>query len=198
VPLAFPSHQGLIAPLWRRWPARFQVLGCCVGAAVPDLVDGAYGILRGHLGQAYGHSLVGLLLLCIPTGLALNEAIKGLGRALERGENRASLRWLARSIDRWSAAPSRSVEVVSVAVGALSHLVFDFVSHGGFLWLLPWYQDEAFFPAFWYARWAEVRLPFYDKPYPIGPHFAVWAALSVAGAWLLFAPGKKPSSAAAR
>jgi hypothetical protein len=196
VPLAFPSHQGLIAPLWRRWPSRFQVLGCCVGAAVPDIVDGAYGLLRGHLGQAYGHSLLGLLLLCVPTGLALNAAIKWVGRALDRTATGARLRWLARSIHRWSAAPTRSVEVMSVAVGAFSHLVFDFVSHGNFLLLLPWYEDEAFFPAFWYAHWADVRLPFYERPYPIGPHFAVWTALSVAGAWLLFAPGQEPPSSA--
>jgi hypothetical protein len=191
VPLAFPSHQGLIAPLWRRWPARFQVLGCCVGAAVPDVVDGVLGLLRGHLGQGYGHSLIGLLLLCLPVGLALNAAIKGVGRALERRTTGVRLRSLSRSIERWGAVPSRTVEVVSVGAGALSHLMFDFVSHGNFLWLYPWYQDESFFPAFWYARWAEVRLPVYEKPYPLGPHFAVWTALSIAGAWMLFAPGKK-------
>jgi hypothetical protein len=166
------------------------VLGCCVGAAVPDIVDGVYGILRGHLGQAYGHSLVGLVFLCLPAGLALNAALKWVGRALERRATGARLRWLAHGIGRWGATPSRAVEVASVAVGALSHLVFDFVSHGNFLWIYPFYQDERFFPAFWYARWTEVRLPFYEKAYPIGPHFAVWAVLSVAGAWMLLAPRK--------
>jgi hypothetical protein len=164
-----------------------------VGAAVPDVVDGVIGLLRGHLGQGYGHSLFGLFTLCLPAGLALTAAIESAGRALGRQAKDERLRRLARSIERWSAAPSRTVEVVSVGVGALSHLVFDFLSHGNFLWLYPWYQDEAFFPAFWYARWTEVRLPFYEKPYPIGPHFAVWTALSVAGAWLLLAPGRTPA-----
>ena len=166
-----------------------------MGAAVPDVVDGAYGLLRGHLGQAYGHSLIGLLFLCLPTGLALNAAIKGAGRALDRRATDARLRWIARSIARWSVAPSRTVEVASVAVGAFSHLVFDFISHGNFLWLYPWYEDERFFPAFWYARWAEVKLPFYELPYPLGPHFAVWTVLSVAGAWMLLAPGSRSSAA---
>lgn len=191
MPLAFPSHQGLIAPLWRRWPERFQVLGCCVGAAVPDVVDGVIGLARGHLGQGYGHGLAGLVVLCIPTGVALTEAIAALGRTLERRATGKPTLWLSRSIARWSAARSRAVEIGSVAVGALSHLVFDFVSHGNFLWLYPWYQDEAFFPASWYRRWTEVHLPFYEKPYPIGPHFAVWAALSVMGAWMLFVPGRR-------
>jgi hypothetical protein len=71
-------------------------------------------------------------------------------------------------------------------VGALSHLVFDFVSHGNFPWLLPWYDPARVFPDFWYARWTEVKVPGYVEPYPIGPHFAVWAALSVVGAILFF------------
>jgi hypothetical protein len=188
VPLAFPSHQGLIAPLWRRWPHHFQVLGCCVGAAVPDIVDGVIGLARGHLGQGYGHSLVGLFFLCVPAGLALNAAIEAAGRALGRRAASAAAMWLARSIERWAAAPSRAAVVASVTVGAFSHLFFDFISHGNFLWLYPWREDATFFPGFWYERWAEVRLPFYREPYPLGPHFVVWAALSVAGALMLLAP----------
>jgi hypothetical protein len=198
MPLAFPSHQGLIAPLWRRWPRRFQVLGCCVGAAVPDVVDGVVGLARGHLGQGYGHSLVGLFLLDLPAGLLLDAAIVAAGRALGRGAEGSRAARLSRSIAQWSAAPSRAVEVWSVWVGALSHLVFDFVSHGGFLWLYPWREDAAFFPRFWYERWAEVRLPFYTDPYPLGPHFVVWAALSVAGAWMLLRRGRAGATGAGR
>jgi hypothetical protein len=166
-----------------------------VGAAVPDVVDGVIGVARGHLGQGYGHSLVGLFFLCLPAGLALNEAIKQAGHALgRRAATRGSLVKLAQNIERWGSTPSRAIEAWSVWVGALSHLVFDFVSHGNFLWLYPWREDGAFFPAWWYERWAEVRLPFYETPYPLGPHFVVWTALSVAGALMLLAPWPRPSA----
>ena len=45
MPLAFPSHQGLVAPLWRRWPDRYYVLALCIGAAAPDIVDGVLSLL---------------------------------------------------------------------------------------------------------------------------------------------------------
>jgi len=77
--------------------------------------------------------------------------------------------------------------LLSVALGALSHVVFDFVSHENVLWFTPfWEPRERVFPAFWYARWFEVRLPGYAEPHPIGTHFAIWIVLSVVGAWLFF------------
>jgi hypothetical protein len=60
MPLSFPSHQGLIAPLWRRWPAAFDVPALCAGAAMPDVVDGVAATWRGHFGQGIGHSYDGL------------------------------------------------------------------------------------------------------------------------------------------
>ena len=67
-----PSHQGLIAPLWRRWPHRFNILALCIGAGIPDVFDGIAGLLlRGHLGQWHGHTLWGMHLLCVPVGLLL-------------------------------------------------------------------------------------------------------------------------------
>lgn len=173
MPLAFPSHQGLIAPLWRRWPNRFDALGLCVGAAVPDIIDGARALVRGHLGQGIGHSLIGLVLLCLPAGIALTLMLRPIvGR----------IGFLREIATRGSIVAVST----SVFVGALSHLVFDFVSHDKFLWLLPWFENPTFFPRFWYARWAEIRTPFYDKPYPVGPHFLVWLVLSVSGAVMFF------------
>src|SRR4051794_11490763 len=72
MPLAFPSHQGLILPVARRWPEYFDGLALCVGAATPDLVDGAAGLIgRGHLGQGLGHSLLGVGILCWPAGMLM-------------------------------------------------------------------------------------------------------------------------------
>ncbi len=130
---------------------------------MPDVVDGVIGAVRGRLGQGYGHGLIGMVTACVPAGLLLHEPIAA----------------------RWGRGPRRrGVEIASVAVGAFSHLVFDFVSHGNFLWLHPWYVDERFFPDFWYARWLEVPLPFYAEPYPFGPHLLVWLFLSALGAWM--------------
>jgi hypothetical protein len=173
VPLAFPSHQGLIAPLWRRWPNRFDALALCVGAAAPDIVDGSRALVRGHLGQGIGHSLIGLVLLCLPSGIALTLILRPIVSRMS---------WLREIATR---GPMASI-ATSVLAGAFSHLAFDFVSHDKFLWLLPWYENPNFFPAFWYARWAEIHTPFYDKPYPIGPHFVVWLTLSVVGAVMFF------------
>jgi hypothetical protein len=62
------------------------------------------------------------------------------------------------------------------------------VSHGNFLWLYPWYEDAEFFSDWWYASWFEMPIPFYESPYPVGPHFMVWIFLSILGGVLLFAP----------
>jgi hypothetical protein len=193
MPLLFPSHPGLMAPLWRRWPDAFVPLAASLGAMAPDLVDGIGGLHRGHLGQAYGHSLFGLCVLALPLGLALNEAIKAVGANLARRHGLQRSR-LSAAIRRWSTIDGVDgrapflIEAWSVWIGALSHLIFDFVSHGNFLWLYPWYENAQFFPDWWYARWFEIEVPFYASPYPFGPHFMVWIVLSILGAVLFFAP----------
>jgi len=170
MPLAFPSHPGLVAPLWRRWPRTFDPLALGIGAAVPDVVDGACGVVRGHLGQWYGHSVLGLFLLDVPATLVLVALARAVPWSRIRALPRAPLPTLA--FAGW--------------VGALSHVLSDFVSHETFVLLLPWHAYERVFPAFWYRRLFEVPLPGYREPYPIGPHFAVWCALSVLGAVLFF------------
>jgi hypothetical protein len=188
VPLAFPSHPGLIAPLWRRFPSAFSALACIVGAMVPDVVDGAIGIARGSLGQGVGHSLVGLFALDLPIGLGLTLGSRRLLRGWRPWP------WLVRGIAP-GPPPSLAIQAWSIWIGALSHLVFDFVSHGNFLWFYPWYDDPELFPDFWYARWFEVAVPGYEAPYPIGPHFVVWVILSALGAVLYFVrpkPAREP------
>lgn len=196
MPLAFPSHQGLIAPLWRRWPHVFEASALCVGAAMPDVVDGLVGGYRGYLGQGIGHSLAGLMLLCVPGGEALWWM---LGRLANRLPTPSNPRFLWRA---WRAGvhamriePPRDVSLSywtrilgSLFVGAFSHLVIDVVSHGDCPWLYPWRPDFRIFPAWWNVAWMRLPLPGYRNPYPIGPHFLVWAFLSVFGAHLLIRP----------
>ncbi|HEY2370402.1 MAG TPA: DUF4184 family protein [Polyangiaceae bacterium] len=173
MPFAFPSHPGLIAPLWRRWPHRFDALGCAIGAMTPDVVDGIFGLARHDLGQWYGHSLLGLFLIDVPAGWILTLLAARLPRL--------------RDIPR--APPSQLI--FSIWVGALSHVIFDFFSHETFVLLLPWHAYARVFPSFWYARWFELRTPFYKEPYPIGPHFTVWLVLSVVGAVMFFSGSER-------
>ena len=200
MPLTFPSHQGLVAPLRRRWPGRFHVLGLCIGAAAPDLVDGVAGAGRGHLGQSYGHSLIGLFALCLPLGLALTWFAVALGGWLTR-QARANATspgvalWLGRRIELLNNVPGRasvrrriSFTAFSVWVGALSHLFFDFITHGSFYLLYPFCENVRLFPSWWYTKWFEIPIPWYADPYPAGPHLAAWILLSLLGIVLLWRP----------
>ncbi len=171
MPLTFPSHQGLILPIWRRFPDRIDGVALCVGAAMPDIVDAAAWPIRGELGQWLGHSLLGVV-VCVPAGLALA--------------------WLARRIvpqkvvsrldEGAPASPGFARAGLSVAMGALSHVVFDFITHGNFLLLWPWYRNDHTFPSWWYHACGSIPLPVYREPYPFAPHTVAWIALTIIGA----------------
>ncbi len=206
MPLTFPSHQGLIAPLWRRWPSRFHALGLCIGATVPDAVDGVVSVCRGYLDQSYGHSLFGLFVFCLPTGLLLTWLALLVGdwlaaRAEARPLTPRCLGRLGQRIRRLHSLPqgaSRPMQLafvaLSVCVGAFSHLLFDFVSHGNFLWLYPWYAVPRFFPSWWYVEWFGIPVLGFREPYPFGPHFIVWLFLSLLGIVVLVRPLRRRSA----
>lgn len=196
MPFAFPSHQGLIAPLWRRWPGVFDVPAMFIGAAMPDVVDGIIGVARGHFGQGVGHSLIAIPLLCIPGGLVLwslallaaSPLPGSTGRGFFARIWNAGLNSLHDSAGEGSVASKSVRGVLSMGLGTFSHLLVDLVSHGGFVWLYPWVPKISIFPAWWYVTWTEVDLPGYKENYPIGPHFLVWILLGLLGIVLLFHP----------
>ena len=173
MPLAFPSHQGLILPIRRRFPRRIDGVALCVGAAMPDLLDGAAWPLRGELGQWLGHSLLGVP-CCVPAGLALTWFAR---RMLPP----AVIRRLDGAVPATSGLARQSL---SVAIGALSHVLFDLVTHGNFLLLWPWYVNDRAFPSWWYHVWAEIPIPVYREPYPLAPHTIAWLVLTMVGAVL--------------
>jgi hypothetical protein len=198
MPLAFPSHQGLVLPLGRRFASSCDALALCVGAAMPDVVDGAIGLGRGHLGQTLGHSLGGLVGLCVPAGLLLTWLLRLLGPPVRRSPavDRV-IRTLARGLPDSrpaSAAKLRAearlspfvVASTSVAIGVLSHLFFDLLSHGTIVWLEPWVGPVHIWPDWWTVAWFHVNLPGYAEPYPFGPPEIVWLGLSVGGVGLFF------------
>ena len=196
MPFAFPSHQGLIAPLWRRWPGLFDVPAIFIAAAMPDVIDGIIGAFRGHLGQGLGHSLIALPLLCIPGGLALWWMTHVIARHLSTSARDGVLAriWNV-GLEAVIASPGPGsgrvhwVKVVlSLGAGAFSHLLFDLISHGSFSWFYPWVAKTRLFPSWWHVAWMRLPVPGYREPYPVGPHFLVWLFLGLLGIYLLFAP----------
>jgi hypothetical protein len=179
MPLAFPSHQGLVLPLWRRWPRAIDGVALSVGAAVNDLVEVVAWPMRGELGQGAGHSVVGVVLFCVPLGLVIACVIRRW----------RIVAWLDPHPFRWKRA------AWSVAIGALSHVVFDFFTHANFVVLWPWLVDADVFPRWWTTTWASIPLFVYRKPYPIAPHTIVWAIASIAGAIMFFGIGRSRSRA---
>jgi hypothetical protein len=193
MPFGFPSHQGLLAPLWRNAPARVSVLALWCGALAPDVVDGVASTLaRGRPGQWLGHSLIGLFVVSTPVAIAMTWIVRALARgrlAQARGGSRVS-RVAARiiTIDEsggCSPASRPLFECASAWIGALSHVLFDLVSHEGSTLLWPWAPDPRFFPEAFYRAWFHVSIPGYPD-YPIAPHFVAWALLSGLGAWMFF------------
>jgi hypothetical protein len=188
--MTFPSHQGFVAPLWRRWPGRFDVAALCVGAALPDLVDGLIGLCRGHFGQGLGHSLLGIAVLGLPLGLLVRKLVGRAAQQLTRLKNRGFFAtvWNNGMVSLAEAdGPWRKV-VMNLVVGALVHLLFDLVSHGHFPWLIPWVPKIAIYPDWWYDTWLRLPLPWKPEGRKIGPHATIWVLLSLWGAWLLLAP----------
>lgn len=167
---------------------------------MPDVIDGLLGLYRGYLGQWYGHTLLGTIVFCWPGGLVLTWLLMIIAGYLSRRFDlirRVQLAFadLAHSSTRRIDTPrtcvfrSRLVFMsLSVWVGALSHLIWDFVSHGNCLWLYPLYENSQVFPSWWYAAWFEIPVPFYEEPYPFGPYMVVWLALTLIGALLFFDP----------
>lgn len=185
MPLAFPSHQGLIAPLWQRFPDHFNVLALYVGAGIPDAVDGLAGPFKGSLGQWYGHTLLGSFVLCIPLGLAVTWLCLRTGRLM------AATRW-----GRWAGngivsayafpqglSPMRRAWMLlsSVWIGALTHDAIDAVSHQRTLFLYPWRKSLTLFPQWWSREWFTIPVPGYRDPYSVGPHLVAWLVLGILG-----------------
>jgi hypothetical protein len=74
--MTFPSHQGLILPVVRRWPNSFDALALSVGAAMPDITDTILGFLiNGYFKQWYGHALIGIFTLDFLGGLVITWLI---------------------------------------------------------------------------------------------------------------------------
>jgi hypothetical protein len=192
MPLAFPSHQGLLAPLWRRWPERFSIQALWVGALVPDVIDGIENFaVGGPFHQWLGHSLFGATFVGVPLGLLLTAVLRrcatrlarpGARRMLARATSRAAA-FLVAVDNHDPAAPLRErlrFDAFAVFVGAWSHVAFDLPTHAAGHLLWPFGDDPAWLGASWTRAWFRVSVPGYPDS-PIGWHFVAWVLLSIAG-----------------
>lgn len=171
MPVAFPSHQGVILPLWRRFPRAIDGVAACVGAAMPDVIDALAWPLRGELGQWMGHSLLGTF-ACVAVGLPLVWLCR---RVLP-------VRWIARLDVGAPDRPTLGRMIVSLAIGSLSHVLSDLVTHANCLLFWPGPEPDLF-PAWWSHAWTHVALPMYREPYPIAPHWVSWLLFTIGGAF---------------
>jgi hypothetical protein len=178
MPLAFPSHQGLILPLWKWAPRRIDGVALSVGAAMPDIVDACAWPFRGELGQWMGHSLIGCVIACVPGGLALTWLFRRI--------RLRPLRALVTRLDQGAGPNTVWRAALSVGIGALSHDATDLVTHCSFPLLWPKAPTPDIFPQWWCRPWASVPVFVYKQPYPLAPHTIVWFLMTILGAWLFF------------
>ena len=127
MPVSFPAHQGIIGPVKLRWPDRVDGTALCISAASPDL---AYAL--GPWLHQYGHSLVGVVVFCVPFTLVAAwltrwRAASGIFAALpDLGPLRIrSYRVLGQRRPRFL------VTVGSALLGAGSHVAIDSFTHTG-------------------------------------------------------------------
>ncbi len=183
--MTFPSHQGLILPVVRKWPHTFDALALSVGAAMPDIIDTILGFsINGYFKQWYGHALIGIFTLDFVGGLFITWVVAVLVRRL----------WKVRELppNGYSAADGRSrlplrLWSFSVLVGILSHIVFDLISHTTNLLFYPWYENPHWLPDWWYQTWPEIPpLLIFGHSYSVGVHTLSWGILTLIGIFLFF------------
>ncbi len=196
MPLTFPSHQGLILPVVRRWPNHFDALALSVGAAMPDITDSALGFLiSGYFKQGYGHALVGAVTLDLLGGLLITWLIAVFAASLlKRTDLPKWLRILFTNEppkNELTAGRNRrtmlSLWSFSMIVGIFSHLAFDLITHETNLLFYPWYDNLRWFPEWWYKIWFEIyALPMFGNSYAVGSFTVIWGILTLLGIYLFF------------
>ncbi|MEL6189445.1 MAG: DUF4184 family protein [Myxococcota bacterium] len=123
MPLTYPAHQALVLPLKARWPQRFDGLALMVGASSPDLLFAAGG------DWMFAHTPVGLpILVGLVTSYSIllrRYGLPGICRFLPTVLG-ADLRIYGAMSAR---SPSLLTTLLSALVGAVSHQLWDALSH---------------------------------------------------------------------
>jgi hypothetical protein len=123
--LSHPAAVGPLSPITRRLRLPFAAL--VIGAMVPDFEF----FLQLRPAVRWSHSLVGLVIFCLPVGLAVYLAWVGYARTPVR----SLLALPATPPDPapvWRAPSWWARVVVAILLGAATHLLWDGVTHSGY------------------------------------------------------------------
>ncbi|UCG62563.1 MAG: DUF4184 family protein [Candidatus Zixiibacteriota bacterium] len=126
------AHTVLIIPIKWLWPRYVSLTGLMAGAMAPDLV---YFLQLTTVSRGLGHSWTGLVMFCLPAGIAFAFAFHWLFKYnfiinLPSPFDKA-LSGLATTSFSVVGLRSWAVLVVSVLVGTLSHFFWDSLTHTG-------------------------------------------------------------------
>lgn len=140
-----PAHAAAAWPL-NRWLPRLPLGALVIGTMTPDF---RYLLTLQPLG-ANSHSLLGLLVFCLPVGFTVWLAYRHLVRP-------ALVDLLPPAAQRALAAPGGSVTLyasalVAVLLGAFSHIAWDSFTHdyGFMVWHIAALRAEGLFGIRWY------------------------------------------------
>jgi hypothetical protein len=124
------AHAAAVLPL-RRWSgaadARMSFAGLCIGSFAPDF--GYYLPFVDRAGIA--HTPIGIALVCVPAGLVLWVLLRWLHAPVAEllpQPHRSALLALPR-VDSLVAPRAWAVAALSIALGALTHIVWDSFTH---------------------------------------------------------------------
>lgn len=142
------SHPALIIPLKRLFPRYVSLTGLMAGAMSPDLLYFLMGITTD---RGMSHSWLGLFIFCLPAGLAFSfafhylfkkEAIRHLPSPFDH-----KLSGLAERSFCVTTAKSWLILISSVLIGALSHFLWDSITHfdGEIVRMIPWLTTKVTF-----------------------------------------------------
>jgi hypothetical protein len=137
MPATIFSHQALILPLKWRWPHRFSGLALCIGSMAPDLAF--IGTMSDD--SVFSHTLWAQLWFSAPLTMLLTWLITALllPRLLPYLQDHSWWRFhaLAALEPPRTASEWRRV-ALSGALGGLSHVLLDGITHGNHTgWLVP-------------------------------------------------------------
>lgn len=179
MPVTVFSHQAVVLPLKMRWPRAFSGLALCIGSMAPDLAF--IGSLSDD--SVFSHTLSAQLWFSAPLTMALVWLLTSVMLPALLPYVRAHSWW--RPHDLGALEPPADLAgwsrvAISGAVGGLSHVLLDGITHGNHTgWLVPW------FPAL------RTMVPNIGGPVPLHDALQCWLTILFGGAtvvmWRLIA-----------
>ena len=122
-------HPAAVLPLRKLAPNRLSFGGLVVGSVSPDI---GYYVGRFDL-AAIAHTTLGLLILCLPTGLVLFAMVRVLHRPVANllPEPHRSALLSTPQVPRLTSLPILVTVAVSIVIGAMTHDAWDSFTHPG-------------------------------------------------------------------